>query len=461
MPQQLINRAMQLHRKQDLVGAISFYQQALDIDPSILQVWTNLGVALRKLKHYQSSLNCQLRALALAPENALVLNNLGNIYKDLNLLDESVRCGERACKLEPKNAGYWFNLAVNLREAQAYERALVALDKCIWLDPVATPKYEWEKALCYLYLGRNAEGWAAYRSRLVTGALPARQFACPEWQGEPLVGKKLWVVTEQGFGDTIFAARYLESLAAQSVEIVFECKPPLQRLLSNLSVTLVSPSPDQVVGQGCDYYANVMDLPGRFEHMGLPVPAPVSVTAPALEVQRFKQIIPVNPTGLNIGIVWSGSETFGDNSRRSPGLKPFLQLAAVPGVRLFSLQKGPGEKELDRHFARPFIVDLAPHIQDFADTAAAVSLMDLVVMSDSSVAHLTASLGKPVWNLLHSNPYWMYGLKGGSTQWYPAMRFIRQAKAGDWDSVFLSVVQEIEELLASSSVPGVAGRISQ
>lgn len=452
MPQQLINRAMVLHRQQDLPGAIDLYQQALAIDPSLLQVWTNLGVALRKLKHFQSSLNCQLRALALAPNNGLLLSNLGNLYKDLNLLDDSVRCGERACELEPDNTGYWFNFAVNLREAKQYARALVALDKCIKLDPASEPKYQWEKALCYLYLGDHVQGWQAYRSRLLTGALPVRQFACPEWRGEPLAGKKLWVVTEQGFGDTLFAARYLEPLVAKGADIVFECKSPLQRVLSGLPVNLILPSHDRIAGLSCDYYVYAMDLPGMFEQLGWQVPSPVTLTVPAQELRRFKQLIPVNQNGLNIGVVWSGSETFGDNARRSPGLKPFLQLATVPGVRVFSLQKGPGEMELDRYFARPFIADLAPHIQDFADTAAAVSALDLVVMSDSSVAHLTASLGKPVWNLLHSNPYWMYGLNAESSHWYPSMRFIRQQKADDWDSVFSEVILKLKELLNNLTI---------
>lgn len=445
MPQQLINRAMVLHRQQNLVGAIDLYQQALELDPTILQVWTNLGVALRKLKHYQSSLNCQLRALALAPDSALVLSNLGNLYKDLNLLDESVRCGERACELEPSNVGYWFNLAVNSREAKSYERALVALDKCIELDPSAKPKYQWEKALCYLYLGNHSAGWEAYRSRLATGALPVRQFSCPEWRGESLTGKRLWVVTEQGFGDTIFASRYLEPLVKMNIQIVFECKQPLQRLLSGLPISLAQPVLNRPAGDGCDYYIYLMDLPGVFEKMGWNIPSPVKLIVPVLEIERFKQLIPVRPNGLNIGIVWSGSETFGDNSRRSPGLQPFLQLAALSGVRLFSLQKGPAEKELDQYFARAFITDLAPHIQDFADTAAAITNLDLVVMSDSSVAHLTASLGRPVWNLLHSNPYWMYGLESDSTQWYSSMRFIRQQKAGDWESVFCALPQKLKE----------------
>ncbi len=447
MSQQLMNRAMALHRKQDYVAAAALYQQVLVNDPSSVQAWTNLGVALRKLTHYQSALNCQLRALELTPDNGLVLNNLANVYKDVNQLEDSVRCAERACELEPNNNGYWFNLAVNLREAKKYNRALEVLETCISLDPASKPKYEWEMALCHLYLDNISAGWQAYRSRLETGVLPRREFACAQWTGEPLTGKKVWVVTEQGFGDTFFAARYLRPLVEVGAQVIFECKQPLWRLMSCLPIQLVEPEIKKAAGEACDYYVYLMDLPGIFDAQGWVVPSPVELKIPAVAREKFRHLIPADAGFFNVGIVWSGSETFADNLRRSPGLPHFLQLAGLPRVRLYSLQKGAREKELDQRFARSFIVDLAPHLQDFADTAAAVSQLDLIVMSDSAVAHLTASLGKPVWNLLHSNPYWMYGLDADSTHWYPTMQFIRQHKSGDWDSVFSEVIQKLKVLL--------------
>jgi tetratricopeptide (TPR) repeat protein len=441
MPQQLINHAMALHRKQDYVAAVALYQQVLTIDSSSVQVWTNLGVALRKLGHYQSALTCQLRARELTPDNCLVLNNLANVYKDVNQLEDSVRCAERACELEPDNHGYWFNLAVNLREAKKYNRALEVLEKCISLDPASKPKYEWEMALCHLYLDNVSAGWRAYRARLETGVLPRREFACAQWMGEPIKGKKIWVVTEQGFGDTFFAARYLRPLVETGAQVIFECKQPLRRLMSCLPVQLVEPEIKRTAGDACDYYVYLMDLPGIFDAQGWPVPPPVELEIPTIVQEKFRHLIPADSGFFNVGIVWSGSETFADNLRRSPGLTHFLQLAGLSRVRLYSLQKGAREKELDQHFARSFIVDLAPHLQDFADTAAAVSQLDLIIMSDSAVAHLAASMGKPVWNLLHSNPYWMYGLTEETSHWYPSMRFIRQARQGDWQSVFDSVIK--------------------
>lgn len=445
---------MALHRKSDFAAAVDIYQQLLVQNSNQHQAWTNMGVALRQLRQFDSALNCQLRALSLRPEDSLIYSNLGNLYKDMSMMAEAVRCGQRACELEPENAGYWFNLAVNLREAKRYQEALEALHQCTQLDSALTAKCQWEMALCYLYLGKNTEGWGAYRARLKTGVLPPRKFYCPEWRGEPLAGKRLWVVTEQGFGDTFFAARFIAPIVAQGCDVIFECKPALRRVLSSLPVRLVPPRLDEPVGVHCDYYVYLMDLPGLFEQQGWALPAPVSLNIPEQARQKFKILVPKVQGILNIGIVWSGSETFGDNLRRSPGLKPFLQLATLPQVRLFSLQKGAREKELDEYWARPYIFDLAPQLEDFADTAASVAELDLVIMSDSAVAHLTASLGKPVWNLLHSNPYWMYGLEAGHCSWYPSMEFIRQPTPGDWAGVFAQVIKKLKQ----PEVLALAGR---
>jgi hypothetical protein len=148
---------------------------------------------------------------------------------------------------------------------------------------------------------------------------------------------------------------------------------------------------------------------------------------------------------LKVGIVWSGSVTFKANAQRATGLDPFLTFADVPGVQLFSLQKGPRAAELAASGARNFVIDLASHCADFADTAAAVDLLDLVIMTDSSVAHLAGSLGKPIWNLLCFAPYWLYGVAGSETPWYPSMRLFRQTTAGAWDPVFAAARTALAE----------------
>ncbi|MFN7888087.1 MAG: hypothetical protein ACK5OR_04785, partial [Betaproteobacteria bacterium] len=149
---------------------------------------------------------------------------------------------------------------------------------------------------------------------------------------------------------------------------------------------------------------------------------------------------------LKVGIVWSGSTTFRTNAWRATEGSRFLSLAEVPGVRLFSLQVGPRAPDLQDSGGLPLVTDLAPLLSDFADTAAAIEALDLVVMTDSAVAHLAGSLGKPVWNLLPHYAYWLYLRDRTDSPWYPSMRIFRQPRPGDWDSVFAQVRQALAAL---------------
>jgi hypothetical protein len=149
-----------------------------------------------------------------------------------------------------------------------------------------------------------------------------------------------------------------------------------------------------------------------------------------------------------VGIIWSGSVTFKRNRKRAVSLERFLPLATIPGVQLYSLQKGPCEKEVAEHGAQGLILEFGPHLNDFADTAAVLKELDLVIMTDSSVAHLAGTVGCPVWNLLCSHAYWIYLSEHADCLWYKSMRLFRQPLPGDWDGVFKTVAEELEKTVA-------------
>jgi ADP-heptose:LPS heptosyltransferase len=178
------------------------------------------------------------------------------------------------------------------------------------------------------------------------------------------------------------------------------------------------------------------------------IPKPAVLHIPEASKEKFAYIGEKFKGKKKVGIVWSGSVTFAGNAHRAVSLDQFLALTELPDIQLFSLQKGPKEKELSEHAIAPLIENLAPKFDSFADTAAAIEQLDLIVMTDSSVAHLAATLGKPVINLLQYKPYWLYGLAGDSCAWYNSMRFIRQTQPGDWQPVF----DELRLLLQSDKV---------
>jgi hypothetical protein len=166
---------------------------------------------------------------------------------------------------------------------------------------------------------------------------------------------------------------------------------------------------------------------------------------PADSRRRFRPFLRPAGDRFKVGILWSGSLTFRENRSRSTTIEQFLKLSDVPGVQIYSLQKGPLEQEFETSGAFPVVVGLGGQLRDFADTAAVVDELDLVIMTDTAVAHLAGSLGKPVWNLLNFVPYWLYRMSGGTTPWYPSMRLYRQPRPGDWDSVFQQVVEDLAE----------------
>jgi hypothetical protein len=228
-------------------------------------------------------------------------------------------------------------------------------------------------------------------------------------------------------------------------ELIVECQPELVPLLEGMKVA------DRIIPHGAalpaaDYYCYLCSLAGIFTSDFASIPFQPYLTASADRAAKFKPAIDAAGSRLKVGIVWSGSVTFKRNQDRAKSLMNFFQGFAQPGVQLFSLQKGPPEQEL-RVLPRGVpIVDLSPLIDDFADTAAAIAQLDLVIMTDSAVAHLAGAMGKPVWVLLGHVAHWLWLLDRADSPWYPSMRLFRPRAEGDWDYVFDSASVELMKL---------------
>ena len=262
-----------------------------------------------------------------------------------------------------------------------------------------------------LGLGRYAEGWALYESRLDPAARPALSF--PEWQGEDLAGRRLIVWYEQGLGDQIFFARFVAPLKAQGAEVSLVCAPELVRLFDPLGVTLI-PAVGQARIPRHDYWVMAGSLPAR---LGFD---------PTTEAfQPFLAAPPARAGTAGTGVVWRGNPKYAYDAQRS-------------------LDETTGRSLLE---ALPGAVSLAPEdtgAQDFADTAALVAGLDQVVCVDTAVAHLAASMGKPTWVLLSSiSTDWRWGQEANTTPWYPTVRLFSQPSPGDWGKVLEAVVDHL------------------
>jgi hypothetical protein len=426
---------------------VALARRAVAAAPDNAEVWNLLGVGLRLDGGAAAAMACHGRALDLDPANVTAMVNLGTCCSDLDRLDETVEWYRRVVARAP-SAIAWTHLGVARHEAGDPEGALPDFAAALALDPLYARAHV-ERAHALLRLGRFDEGWPEFEWRWRLGeagelGLPALD--TPRWDGRQLDGPLL-VLPEQGFGDTILCARFLTGLRGRVPQVILACKPELARLFAGLEgvdaiVPAAAPPPAHAA------HVPMMSLPFLTMRDRAP-PPPARLAAPPESRQRLAPLIAAAGGRLRVGIVWSGSVTFKANAQRAVGLDRFLPFAAIPGLRLFSLQKGPPARDLQRPGAREAIVDLGAHCRDFADTAAAIELLDLVVMTDSSVAHLAGSLGRPVWNLLSFSPYWLYGTGGEQGPWYGSMRLLRQRRPGDWAGLFAEVEKRLREAAAA------------
>jgi hypothetical protein len=300
-------------------------------------------------------------------------------------------------------------------------------------------------AMCHLLLGDFQRGWPEYEWRLKTNYMSEPPSGRPRWNGKSLENQTILVEAEQGHGDTVQFVRYLPHIKALGATIILGCQPALRSLLIGCDGV------DRVVNQGdlappFDTEITLLSLPGIFQTSLETIPAEV----PYLRIPQGSGTQAIAAIAgymgmLRVGLVWA-SGIYTKNHQRSLKLEQLTELFQLGGVKLFSLQKGDAAAEL-KSIMPDTIVDLAPCLNDFADTAAAIQELDLVISVDTAVAHLAGALGKPVWTLLSFAPDWRWMLKREDSPWYPTMRLFRQPAPGDWASVIRRVSEELKSLV--------------
>jgi len=428
--------AVDHHRKQELQDAVKIYGKALLLNPKMPDLYNNMGVALRALGKLEASVACYRRSLVLKPDASGVYSNLGNVLRELGRLQVAVASHRQAVKLAPNTPETHYNLGLVFRDLGQIDQAMACFERTLSLNPDHVDCH-WDHALTLLSKGDLAQGFDEYEWRWKLPRSPARGFEQPLWNGKEMKGKTLLVHQEQGFGDMIQFARFLPEVKKRLGGIlVVEVQVELATLFSAIEGV------DKVINKGSalpkfDSYIPMMSLARLFEVSKktiprvvpyLTVPDPQSVQLPASMARQRK-----------VGIVWRGKSTHLNDKNRSCDFTQFIELMGIPGVSLYSLQKGPAAAEIADAGCEALIVNLGPALNDFADTAAVIAGLDLVITVDTAVAHMAGALGVKTWVALPFAPDWRWMLETPDTPWYPSVQLFRQPRPGQWGPVFTDI----------------------
>ncbi len=401
----------------------------------------NLALVLTDLKRWPEATRACHRALALNPRYAAAMTLLGQCLRQLGHAEESVACCRRAVALAPDLPDAHSGLGHALTAEGWLGEAAISFDQALALDP-SHLQARLGRGYVHLVLGRWGPGLEDYRLRWRARDARPRRMPMPAWEGEDLSGKRILLWAEQGYGDTIAASRFVALVKAQGATVFFECPRPLSRLFQRL------PGVDRLIAAGkplpaADFHAPLMELPRLFAAYPSTVPPPPDLHPEPELGARFESLLAKAENRITVGIAWAGNPDYGADAQRSVPFERFLPLAENPKVQLVSLQKGPQAEEL-RSSGAARVLDAAPLLEDFADTAALMDRLDLVITVDSAPAHLGGSLGRPTWLLLAFTPYWMWLLDREDSPWYPSVRLFRQPRRGDWDAVFARIAEELQ-----------------
>jgi FkbM family methyltransferase len=442
------NLALVLQAQKRLDEAVTVYEHALDLDTDNMQCLINLGVCRVDQGDIVAG-EAQVRhAIAIDGERARAWANLGVALARQDRHEDAFHAFERAGELERASGEAvesFVNFALHLREANRTQEALGLYEKNLVAHPSLAGHNDYAFAL--LTAGRFAEGWHHYEFRWINEPLLSLRpdFPRPVWAGHDLRGKTILLRAEQGFGDFIQLVRYAPAVKALGATVLMQVRTGLEQLARGF------PGTDRILDRNdplpeFDFYINLPSLPRVFgtDLASIPADIPYLRTEPE-RVERWAKRLGAHDA-LRVGLAWAGSPTHTRDRYRSVPLRMLSPLWGLAGVRFISLQKGAAA-EVEKLPAELDFVNLGPELEDFCDTAAVISELDLVLCVDTAVAHLAGALGKPVWLMLPrpADFRWMEGRE--DSPWYPTLRLFRQSRRDHWEEVVERVKAALQERL--------------
>jgi Flp pilus assembly protein TadD len=430
------------------------YRRSLELEPRTPAVLTSLGILLQKREQGDEAERYYRQALLVDPAHVDAHYNLGVVLTQLGWSSDAEQCYRQTLAFDSSHVDACYNLGALLADRGQFDEAERCYRKALALEP-ELPQASRNLATILLQQSRFKEGWLHYESRyhprLPQQAIALPSLAFPQWRGEGLKGKSLLIWPEQGFGDQIQMCRYLPLLKQQgATRLTMVCAPALQPLMRTL------PGVDAVIGEDAvpgsqqhDYWTLLLSIP-RWCDIGDTVPDQIPYLQASPErVARWSARLPLN--GFRVGLVWTGNSAHSKDALRSlPGLEILEPLWSVPGLCFISLQKGQGEEQAMQPPSGQPLLHLGADIDDFADTAAIVAQLDLVVCVDTAIAHLAGALGRSCWVLRPSTSEWRWPAGRSDSPWYPGcLRLFDAGPGGDWAAAVAAIRLALLELTKS------------
>jgi tetratricopeptide (TPR) repeat protein len=441
-PEAYNNLGHSLELNNQLDEAIAAFVKAIQFNPNLAGAYCNLGNVLLSKKRVDDAIASFRTAIRIEPDMPEAHSNLGNALSDKGDLDEAMAEYRLALRLRPRYPDALSNTSSLLIECGEYNESEQLLRQAIEYEPNFADAH-WNLALLLLLKGDFAQGLPEYEWRWrVRFMPPLPSLGKPQWKGEDLSGKTLLLYVEQGYGDAMQFIRYAPMLAARGANIFLKSPAELRRLLATVEgidrIFLPSESTPPF-----DFHCPLLSLPLGFKTnlSSIPVPPMPYLHPDQSDVEKWCNRLS-SEKRRRIGLAWAGDPRHKRDAARTILLCNFAPLAELTNAAFYSLQKGEGAKHLPP--AGVTINDFTSELNDFADTAAFIANLDLVITVDTSVAHVAGAVGKPVWLLVQHSPDWRWLLDRDDSPWYPTMRLFRQKKYGDWTEVIRRVTDQLK-----------------
>ncbi len=436
-------------KRNDPKKAEAVYENVLKLSPGNSDTMFNLAQCLEQNSKYDQAVDIYNSLLEQDPQNDVAILNLVGINDKLGNNAVSNELLNKINSTHYNKLAILTNLGISKMEQAKVDDAIINWKKALEIKP-DSPEVNYNLAHANLLMGNFAEGWKGYEWRKKRKGFIERKLTGQELIDQDINDKTVFVYDEQGLGDSIQFVRYLKLLKQKKCKIIFECDPRLVYVFNNykyIDVLIPRQNFDEP-NIYYDYQISLLSLPQYFKTDIDTIPSEHSYLDANEELAIKLSSVISNANFLNVGIVWAGNSNHTNDKNRSCRLDNFEKIFTLNGVRFFSLQKGEALKQL-RENTLP-VVDLdSKGLDNFGHTAAIIENLDLIISVDTSVAHLAAAMGKPVWVILPFLPDWRWMLDRIDSPWYPTVKLFRQKMAGDWKGVFKEIFIELQKLIDS------------